>query len=79
MQLQPAIRRSDLWLASELAGRASDKFLVSRAHLKRFPIIAAQFEREATDLLETALDLIIGANDGDPEPSGPAAAMQVAA
>lgn len=79
MQLQPAIKRSDLWLASELAGRASDKFMVSRAHMKRSPMIAARFSREGAELLETAMDLIIGANDGDPEPSGPASAMQVAA
>lgn len=80
MQLHPASdHRADLFRASGLAIAASDNLIVARAFAGRSDHRAAQYEGEARCALEVALALLTGVNDGDPEPSGLASAMQVAA
>jgi len=68
-----------LFRASELALAASDNLIIARAFSPRSDHRAAFYKSEARSALELALSILTGANDGDPEPSGPAPVMRVAA
>lgn len=68
-----------LFRASDLALAASDNLIVARACRTTAPTRSALYLGEARSAMEQALALLTGANDGDPEPSGPASAMRVAA